>query len=86
MTIYTNDSGKKLNPNYVPPASVNVCSKTEWISVKERLPEDRELVVTYSTSTRRVGHCDCLKSYVELYGNYDNVTHWLPLPKLPSNT
>lgn len=80
----TNKSGSP-NPNYVPPASVNARSKTEWINVKNRLPEDRELVVTYSTTKRRVGHCDCLKSYVELWGNYDEVTHWLPLPNLPND-
>ena len=57
----------------------------EWISVKDRLPEDREWVVAYSLSTRQLGCSNCLKSYVKLYGNYDNVTHWLPLPSLPDN-
>lgn len=83
---YSYMTNKSENPNYVPPASVETRSETEWISVKDKLPENGELVVTYSTIKRRVGHSDCLKSYVELWGNYDEVTHWLPLPKLPINT
>ena len=56
----------------------------EWISVKDRLPEDGALVVTYSVPNRRISHCECLKSYVTQYGNYSKVTHWMPLPALPT--
>ena len=57
----------------------------EWISVKDKFPENGELVVTYSTSTKRIGNSNCLKSYVVEYGNYSEVTHWLPLPDFPSD-
>lgn len=56
----------------------------EWISVKDRLPEDGELVVTYSDLNKRVSSCECLKSYVTQYGNYSKVTHWMPLPAPPT--
>ena len=85
MTIYTNDSGKKPNPNYIPPASIKSYSEIKWISVKDRFPEDGELVVTYSKKTERIGSSDCLKLYIEEYGNYCEITHWLPLPELPTN-
>lgn len=63
--------------------TADVIDRPKWISVAERLPKDGELVMTYSTSRKDVGHCSCLKSYVERYGNYDEVTHWMPLPELP---
>lgn len=47
-----------------------------WISVKNSLPEDRIKVLTYSETKNKYGFCDCLKSYVLEYGNYDEVTHW----------
>ena len=62
---------------------------TKWISVKERLPEDNQEVITYSSS----GEIEVLK-----YDNHDikdtfvkygalvrvfNVTHWMPLPEVP---
>lgn len=80
---YVANKNGSPNPNYVPPASVKTYLDMEWINVEDRLPENGELVVTYSITKRRVSHSDCLKSYVELWGNYDEVTHWLPLPKLP---
>lgn len=61
------------------------CKQNDWISVKDRFPEDGKLVVTYSMSTEKIGSSDCLKSYVEEYGNYGEVTHWLPMPELPTN-
>jgi hypothetical protein len=56
----------------------------EWISVKDRLPEDGDVVVTYSVPNRRISHCECLKSYVTQYGNYAEITHWMPLPAPPN--
>ena len=84
MAFYPKDNSKKVNPNYIPPASTIPCLKMEWISAKDNLPEDGKMVVAYSTVTRRASCCNCLKSYVELYGNYDEVTHWFPLPEFPS--
>ena len=50
----------------------------EWISVKDRLSEDGIEVLTISKG-QRIGVCNCVKSYFEKYGNYDEVTHWMPL-------
>lgn len=55
----------------------------EWISVDESLPEDGQWVLGYSAKSRRGGLCNCLKSYVREFGNYDDTTHWLPLPEFP---
>ena len=57
--------------------------KQEWISVDERLPEDGVWVLGYSAKSGRGGLCNCLKSYVREFGNYDDTTHWLPLPEFP---
>lgn len=57
--------------------------KQEWISVDERLPEDGIWVLGYSAKSGRGGLCNCLKSYVREFGNYDDTTHWLPLPEFP---
>ena len=51
----------------------------KWISVKNVLPKDGIKVLTYSETTNKYGFCDCLKSYVLEYGNYDKVTHWARL-------
>ena len=59
--------------------------KQEWISVDERLPEDGVWVLGYSAKSGRGGLCNCLKSYVREFGNYDDTTHWLPLPESPKN-
>lgn len=53
-----------------------------WVPVSERLPEDGVNVITVD-KYGRVSKCNCLKSYVTKYGNYDNVTHWQPLPQPP---
>ena len=57
--------------------------KQEWISVDERLPEDGVWVLGYSAKSGSGGLCNCLKSYVREFGNYDDTTHWLPLPEFP---
>lgn len=51
----------------------------KWISVKNVLPKDGIKVLTYSETTNKYSFCDCLKSYVLEYGNYDKVTHWAKL-------
>ena len=57
------------------------CKKDEWISVKSMLPEDRVMVLTYSDTNNKYGFNECLKSYVLEYGNYAEITHWMPLSK-----
>ena len=54
---------------------------SEWISVKDKLPNDGIKVITLSKNGS-VRDCDCLKSYVMRYGNYNNTTHWIPFPEM----
>ncbi len=64
----------------------------KWISVEERLPEDNQEVITYSSS----GEIEVL-----IYDNHDikdtfvkygalvrvyNVTHWMTIPKPPKES
>jgi hypothetical protein len=68
---------------------------SEWISVKDRLPEENENVILYDGKEVFCGDlffgklgkicwgiqaCDGI-----CYGHYnkDEVTHWMPLPKPP---
>ncbi|MBR1749926.1 MAG: DUF551 domain-containing protein [Ruminococcus sp.] len=62
---------------------------SEWISVKDRLPEDGEEVLIYST-TNEISMCyydeDTHRFNVvdsDLYWNEISVTHWAPLPEPP---
>ena len=60
---------------------------SEWISVKDRLPEEGENVLTYgarpSYDVVYVNRLIDKKSGEWLYGEY--VTHWMPLPQPPTN-
>lgn len=59
----------------------------EWISVKDRLPEDMiERVLVYVSSISVIGHPwidtdRCRNGRWVRYGN--DVTHWMPLPEPP---
>jgi hypothetical protein len=66
---------------FCPLVSVPPHGRECWIPVTERLPEDGVKVICISKNGR-VSDCDCLKSYVTKFGNYDTTTHWMPLPKL----
>ena len=57
----------------------------KWISVKDRLPEEGEDVLTYRGSGYRV---EALESVSRKYWENDifcyyPVTHWMPLPQPP---
>lgn len=59
--------------------------KQEWISVKDRLPEEYTRVLTYSHADGvMIGGMDCDG---EFYFPYcllpDEPTHWMPLPEPP---
>ena len=62
--------------------------KQEWISVEERLPEDKQLVLTIDTQddmqvcfyeTAWEGIFQQFHGLVKIY----NITHWMPLPEPP---
>jgi hypothetical protein len=66
---------------------------TEWISIKDRLPEKahKDFLITNGKNTITIGHLgnylktwfycyDCL-SHGNLYSQ--EVTHWMPLPETP---
>ena len=70
----------------------------EWISVKDRMPENGVLVlvayaVTYGRQTVIMVNTAMHQSYGFCGGGYDNfrsicnaeVTHWMPLPKPPES-
>ena len=58
--------------------------KTEWISVKDQLPDDADLVLVYSErSGVRTDYY-----YNDEWEYYDRnqieITHWMPLPEPPT--
>lgn len=61
----------------------------EWISVKERLPEIDEQVLTYEEGYPRlpIKTNYILNNYLNTfaYGNMNKITHWMPLPNPPED-
>ena len=64
----------------------------EWISVKEKLPNDREWVLVWHTgysTPKKAKHKDDCDPYLPIFildgdkGLGGEVTHWMPLPKPP---
>jgi hypothetical protein len=70
----------------------------QWISVKERLPENNDEILVYSTtleavSVRKLKPYACY--YFEVFKAYHSdsqawlstitITHWMPLPKPPES-
>ena len=57
----------------------------EWISVKDRLPEDQEEVLVCTRSKNGVRNLD--KGYMAIdrfiHRGRAEVTHWMPLPQPP---
>ena len=64
----------------------------EWISVKDRLPDNDEPILIYGKATCHT--CDPSPKVREgrmynkrfIFGEYDctcDVTHWMPLPETP---
>lgn len=56
---------------------------SEWISVKDRLPEIEEMVLTYPYGPLPVR---CVKESGEWFFDALIVTHWMPLPEPPTRT
>lgn len=71
----------------------NVGHKSEWISVDERLPEEKTRVLGYSRLLDEICCYDIAKDTTEIQwwtednGWYRaselNITHWMPLPETP---
>ena len=61
----------------------------EWISVKDKLPNQNELVLCYSSSEGVISDSLYSKIGSEIWFNgnkesYRNdITHWMPLPEPP---
>lgn len=61
---------------------------SEWISVKDRLPENGKEVLFSDGSSIMVGWYNADEEYWELtdadmIAYAQDVTHWMPLPRLP---
>lgn len=61
-----------------------------WISVKDKLPEDDKLVLVYLTSNyfdllKREKDCLWHDSYGALECSDASITHWMPLPEPPED-
>lgn len=63
---------------------VEYVRKSQWISVDERLPEDDETVLTYSSYGYVLAYYSEQDRMWFAYGNYGDInpTHWLPIPPL----
>lgn len=64
---------------------------TDWISVKDRLPVAKEVVLTYESAFDSMSMAFRLPNTEEFInvGDYyalDAVTHWMPLPKPPKES
>lgn len=58
---------------------------SEWISVKERLPDEDVWVLTLQTDGDMIVNCIAFegKWCSNDHGFIPTVTHWMPLPKPP---
>lgn len=68
---------------------------SEWISVKDRLPEDKQNCIIYHNLYEPYENCGVYKSEFKHWHNDDElgfdiidelghgVTHWMPMPEAP---
>lgn len=55
-----------------------------WISVEDGLPKDGQYVATINTvGVKDVRHYSRGKWYSNFGNEYDDITHWMPLPQAP---
>ena len=57
--------------------------QSEWISVKDRLPEQTIECLFYDKNYGHVIGLFCLGSFEDQYKEYTQVTHWQPIPDAP---
>lgn len=86
---------EKTNQNFVDVIHSLAECTPEWISVKDRLPEDdQDVLVCVNGNTIDTGYCAIHCSGLDLQDDMNrhwctyacvsnNVTHWQPLPELP---
>lgn len=56
----------------------------KWVSVEERLPEPRTVVLLFSHEGTFVGYMHDDKRFTVYASSYpERPTHWMPLPKAP---
>ena len=89
------DKSCKLAENIADDLISNGVTVQEWISVKDRLPEDEGWYLVYTTPNRgyksinkamfcKVGAGDNFETYWRgTGGHWENITHWMPLPNPP---
>ena len=58
-------------------------AEMNWISVKDRMPEDNEKVLTYTRSGRMVVARWCKRQEKFMTAGRIDATHWMPLPSAP---
>ncbi len=60
---------------------------SEWISVKDRVPEEGERVLVYNPTCSEKHRVDIEyrfdRNFWESDGVYSYITHWMPLPEPP---
>jgi len=57
--------------------------KNEWISVKEKLPPEEELVLLLDCGEVELGFLANGEFLARRSDTYTRVTHWMPLPEDP---
>lgn len=62
----------------------------EWISVKDKLPEEYRIVICYDDQSERIKEAEFHHSRFNVNSQDNeiilhNVTHWMPLPEPPKD-
>jgi len=57
---------------------------SEWISVKDRLPEfEQDILICRDLGEARIVQTEEYQGSLYWGTSYNNVTHWMPLPEPP---
>jgi hypothetical protein len=81
------DVGKELQAAFDDGYKEGLTKANEWISAKDRLPEDDRNVLVYDDHDIQfwvAWHDECHNNWYTQEGDrVYGVTHWMPLPQLP---